>query len=142
MKSIRGPSFSKTNVSTVIDFGMSWSHLSACGHTFLGKCHTSKRLGLLFLKNHRCPHDFNGFPMFSFQTPKNPEIQKSKNPKKQKSKNQKIKKSKKSKIQKLQKPQKPNFGSFQKSKKNQSLEACLHPALYIGVLLNMDIIPV
>ena len=34
--------------STVVDFGMSWSHLSPFGHTFLDKCHTSQRLGLLF----------------------------------------------------------------------------------------------
>ena len=60
-------------VSTVVDFGMSWSHLSAFGHTFLDKCHTSQRLGLLLLKSHRCPYDFNDF------CSKNPKIQKSKN---------------------------------------------------------------
>ena len=46
-------------VSTVVDCGMSWSHLSAFGHTFLDKCHTSQRLGLLFLKMHRSPYVFN-----------------------------------------------------------------------------------
>ena len=66
MKSMRRPSLSKQKSSTVIDFGMSWSHLSAFGHTFLDKCHTSQRLGLLFLKMHRCPYDFN-----RFKNPKN-----------------------------------------------------------------------
>ena len=51
MKSIRSHSFAKKQISTVIDFGMSWSHLSAFGHTFVGKCHTSQRLDLLFQKN-------------------------------------------------------------------------------------------
>ena len=38
-------------VSTLFDFGMSWSHLSAFGPTFFRKCHTSQRPGLLFPKN-------------------------------------------------------------------------------------------
>ena len=73
------------------------------GHTCFNKCHISKRLGLYISKNNRCPYEFNGFPMFSFQKPK------SKKPKTPKIKNQKI--------QKLQKSKNPNFGNFQKSKK-------------------------
>ena len=38
-------------VSTLFDFGMSWSHLSTFGPTFFRKCHTSQRPGLLFPKN-------------------------------------------------------------------------------------------
>ena len=35
-------------VSTLFDFGMSWSHLSASEHTFFRKCHTSQRLEQYF----------------------------------------------------------------------------------------------